>query len=88
MERILRMDAQNLQKQLSRIVGSRWVAERPNYIVVHPGTNGEIAQILKLANRAKRPVVPLGGGTGWWSPRKPGPGGIYPVAVPGQTKLG
>jgi FAD/FMN-containing dehydrogenase len=69
-------DLQTLQKQLSKIVGSEWVTREGTYLVVYPGTNDEIAQILKLANRTKRPVVPLGGGTGWWSIKRPSPGGI------------
>jgi glycolate oxidase len=69
-------DLQTPQKQLSKIVGSEWVTPEGAYLVVHPGSNDEISRILKLANRTKRPVVPLGGGTGWWSIKRPGPGGI------------
>ena len=69
-------DLQTLQKQLSKIVDSEWVNKEGTYVVVRPGTNDEVAQILKLANRTKRPVVPLGGSTGWWSVKKPSPGGI------------
>ncbi len=69
-------DLQPLQKQLSNIVGSEWVTREGTYLVVRPGTNDEVAQILKLANRTNRPVVPLGGGTGWWSIKRPSPGGI------------
>src|ERR1051326_6093187 len=32
--------------------------------VVLPGTSGEVAQILKLANRTRTPVVTRGSGTG------------------------
>ena len=73
---VSKKDLQTLQKQLLKIVDSEWVNKEGTYVVVRPGTNDEVAQILKLANRTKRPVVPLGGGTGWWSTKKPGPGGI------------
>jgi len=35
--------------------------QRPDYAVA-PKTTGEVQQIVKLANREKIPVVPLGGG--------------------------
>ena len=53
-------DLQTLQKQLSKIVVSDRVTREGTHLVVRPGTNDEVAQILKLANRTKRPVVPLG----------------------------
>ena len=69
-------DLQTLQKQLSKIVGPEWVTNETAYHAVQPKTVAEISKILKLANRTKRPVVPLGGGTGWWSPKRPQAGGI------------
>jgi alkyldihydroxyacetonephosphate synthase len=45
-------------------------------VVVHPGTTQEIAEILKVANRARVPVVPWGGGSGTQGGALPIHGGI------------
>ena len=36
----------------------------PDCVVVRPGTNEEVSEILKLANEMLFPVIPRGGGTG------------------------
>jgi alkyldihydroxyacetonephosphate synthase len=45
-------------------------------VIVHPGTPQEIAEILKIANRARVPVVPWGGGSGTQGGALPIHGGI------------
>jgi alkyldihydroxyacetonephosphate synthase len=45
-------------------------------VIVHPGTPQEIAEILKVANRERIPVVPWGGGSGTQGGALPIHGGI------------
>jgi FAD/FMN-containing dehydrogenase len=35
-------------------------------LVLRPGSVGEVAAIVKLANETGTPIVPQGGNTGWW----------------------
>src|SRR5262245_18071566 len=48
----------------------------PPDIIVHPGSAEEIAEIMKLANRHRLPVVPWGGGSGSQGGAGPILGGI------------
>jgi alkyldihydroxyacetonephosphate synthase len=45
-------------------------------VIVHPATPQEISEILKIANRAKVPVIPWGGGSGTQGGALPIHGGI------------
>jgi alkyldihydroxyacetonephosphate synthase len=45
-------------------------------VIVHPGSVEEVAEILKIANRARVPVVPWGGGSGTQGGALPTEGGI------------
>jgi glycolate oxidase len=67
---------ENLQKALAAIVGREWVTEEKSFLKVSPRTSEEVSKILKMANQKRTPVVPRGGGTGWWSKSVPQAGGI------------
>jgi D-lactate dehydrogenase (cytochrome) len=69
-------DLDQAQRRLSKIVGTEWVANEGTYLAIRPRTSEEISKLLKFANQTGATVVPLGGGTGWWSPKRPGPGGL------------
>ena len=45
-------------------------------VIVHPGSTDEVAAILKIANNARIPVVPWGGGSGTQGGALPTHGGI------------
>jgi len=61
---------------LAKIVGGEWVSSEKSYLVVRPKTSEEVSRILKLANKMRTPVIPRGGGSGWWSRTPPKAGSI------------
>ena len=54
----------------------RGVRTRTPDVIVHPGSAEEIARVLAIANRARIPVVPWGGGSGTQGGALPTHGGI------------
>src|SRR5581483_2864613 len=54
----------------------RGVRTRTPDIIVHPGSAREVSDVLKIANSARIPVVPLGGGSGTQGGALPIHGGI------------
>ena len=55
-----------------RAFGEEEAFQRLADVVVRPGSTGEVADVVKLANQLKLPVIPYGGGTGVM-------GGVLPV---------
>jgi FAD/FMN-containing dehydrogenase len=73
---ISKKSRENLQKALAAIAGREWVTLEKSFLKVSPRTPEAVSRILKLANQKRTPVVPRGGGTGWWSKSEPQAGGI------------
>ena len=48
----------------------------PDFVVL-PQTTEEVASLVKLSDESGLPIVPRGGGTGWYGGAVPNPGGVH-----------